>query len=131
MHQHRWHWIPIGLVAAGVTAVVVAAAASARVLGGWQVLVYLGCIAAASAAFFFRKKLSAAEIELEELRKHLAAEDDRLASERSQFEELRVAMQQEMTQQATRLDRREQALADRLVTYHEWMEFPQPIDLSK
>ena len=39
-------------------------------------------------------------------------------------------MQEELAQQAGRLDKREQALADRLVTYHEWMEFPQPIELS-
>src|SRR5439155_11813647 len=57
-------------------------------------------------------------------------EETRLAGERSQFEELRQAMQEEITQEAVRLDKLEQALADRLVTYHEWMEFPQPVDLS-
>ena len=32
---------------------------------------------------------------------------------------------------AQQLDRREQTLASQLVTYHEWMEFPQPIDLAE
>src|SRR4051794_4556862 len=100
MHQHRWHWIPIGLVAAGVAAVVVASGINARLLGWWQALVYVGCLAAVCAAFLFRRKLSVAELELEALRKHLAEEESRISNERSQFEELRVAMQQEMTQQS-------------------------------
>src|SRR5262245_3821773 len=131
MEQHRWHWIPIGLVIAGVAAVCAAAAVNHAVLGWWQALVYSGCAAAAGAAFFFRRKLGAVEIELEALRRRLADEETRLAGERAQFEELRLTVQSEMEQQASRLDKREQNLADRLVTYHEWMEFPQPVDLAQ
>jgi hypothetical protein len=130
MNQHRWHWLPIGLVVAGVAGVVIAAAANVRLLGWWQALIYAGCAAAAAAALLFRRKLSSAEIELEHLRRRLADEQTRLTSERSQFEELRMAMQEEVTQEALRLDKREQALANRLITFHEWMEFPQPIDIS-
>ena len=131
MSDHRWHWLAIGLVATGATAVFIAAIANATVLGWWQALLYAGCAAAAAAALLFRRKLSATEVELEALRRRLAEEENRLAAERSQFEELRLAMQEELTQEAGRLGKREQALADRLVTYHEWMEFPQPIDLTK
>src|SRR5262245_16862108 len=131
MEQHRWHWVAIGLVIAGVTAVCAATAVNYAVLGWWQALVYAGCAAAAAAAIFFRRKLGAAEIELETLRRRQADEETRLASERSQFEELRLTIREEMEQQASRLDKREQALADRLVTYHEWMEFPQPIELAQ
>lgn len=130
MNHYRWHWLPIGLVALAVVAVVASAAANARPLGWWQVPVYAGCAAAAVAALLFRRKLSVAEIELARLRQRIDDDELRLASQRSEFEELRLAMQQELTQQASRLDKREQALADRLVTYHEWMEFPQPINLS-
>src|SRR5207253_6487644 len=70
------------------------------------------------------------EIQLEGLRHRLAEEETRLDSERSQFEELRLSMQEELGQEAARLGKREQALADRLVTYHEWMEFPQPLNLA-
>jgi hypothetical protein len=130
MEHHRWHWLPISLVGIGVVAVVVGAAANAHLLGWWQLPIYGGCLAAAAAVVAFRRKLSATEVELEALRRRLAGEETRLASERSQFEELRLAMQEELTQEAGRLNKREQALADRLVTYHEWMEFPQPIDLA-
>jgi hypothetical protein len=131
MEHHRLSWVPIGLVAAGVLAVCAAAAVNYAALGWWQAVVYGGCAAAAAAALLFRRKLGRTEIELEALRHRLSAEESRLAAERSQFEELRLAIQEEMSQQAGRLDKREQALADRLVTYREWMEFPQPIDLSQ
>src|SRR6476661_5995152 len=108
MSQHRWHWLPIGLVATGVVAVVIAAIANARLLGWWQALVYAGCLAAAAATMLFRRKLSATEIELEGLRRQLAEEETRLAGDRSQFEELRLAMQEELTQEAGRLTKREQ-----------------------
>jgi hypothetical protein len=131
MQHHRWSWLPIGLVTAGVLAVCSATVANHAQLGWWQALVYAGCALALAATFLFRRKLSATEIELERLRARVADEQNRLASDRSQFEELRLTMQNELAQQAHRIDKREQALADRLVTYHEWMEFPQPIELTQ
>jgi hypothetical protein len=131
MEQHRWSWLPIGLVCAGVIAVCAATIANRAQLGWWQALVYAGCAAALAALVLFRRKLTASETEVESLRRRLADDQTRLASERSQFEELRMALQQELGQQSQRLDKREQAFADRLVTYHEWMEFPQPIELSQ
>jgi hypothetical protein len=130
MNQHRWQWLPIGLIVAGVIGVVVAAAANATRLGWWQAIIYAGCVAAIGATLLFRRKLTVADVELETLRQRLADDQNRLGVERSQFEELRISLQQELTQSASRLDKREQALADRLVTYHEWMEFPQPLDLK-
>lgn len=131
MESHRFSWLPIGLVGGGVLAVLAATIANHARLGWWQAAIYVGCAAALAAALLFRRKLSVAEVELEGLRRKLADEGTRLASERAQFEELRLAMQSEMTQQATRLDKREQALTDRLATYREWMEFPLPVDLGE
>lgn len=130
MSSHRWHWIPIGLVGVAVLAVAIATAVNARALGWWQVLIWGGCVLAAAAVFWFRRKLSVAEIEAATLRQRLSGEEMRLASDRSQFEELRLALQEELKQEALRVGKREQALADRLVTYHEWMEFPQPVNLG-
>ncbi len=131
MSSHRWHWIPIILVTLAVAEVATATAVNAGTLGWWQAPLWMGCVLAAVALYWFRRKLSGTEIELGILRQRLTGEETRLASDRSQFEELRLAMQDELKQEAIRIGKREQNLADRLVTYHEWMEFPQPLELGK
>jgi hypothetical protein len=129
MPQHRWHLVPLTLVAAGVLAVFIVAIANRAALGWWQVALYVGCLVAIAAVFWFRRELSRTEIELESLQKRLREEELRLAAGQAQLTELRLSVEQELAQQTHRLDKREQALANRLVAYHEWMEFPQPIDL--
>jgi len=94
MSEHRWHWLSIGLVAAGVVTVCIAALANAATLGWWQGLIYGGCLAIAAAAILFRRKLSVVEIQLETLRRRLSDEEARLDTERSQFEELRLSVQE-------------------------------------
>ena len=44
--------------------------------------------------------------------------------------EIVAAKETALQELATQLDRREQALASQMVTYHEWMEFPRPTDLA-
>jgi hypothetical protein len=131
MENHRWHWLPIVLVTTGVLAVCVAAASNYAVLGWWEVVIFGGCLVALAAAFWFRRKLNATEIELEALRHRLAADETRLEQERKELEQLRRTALSELESQSHRVEKREQALADRLVTYHEWMEFPQPVELSR
>lgn len=128
---HRWHYLPIGLVIAGTLAVACAAIANATALGWWQAAIYAGCAAALGAAFLFRREVSLVEVELERLRQRLAADEERLNSQRREVETLRRSVEEELKSQAARLDKREQSLADRLVTYHEWMEFPQPTELAR
>ena len=130
MTGHRWHWLPISLVIGGVVLVCAAAAINFRALGWWELLIFAGCALAVAAAFWFRHKLSAVEIELEALRKRLADDETRLNTQRSEFEQLRVTIQSELAQEAVRLDKREQNLTQRLVTYREWMEFPQPLEMA-
>lgn len=131
MEHHRWHWLPIGLVTTGVLAVCIAAGINYAVLGSWMVVIIGGCLVALAAAFWFRRKLSAAEVEVESLRHRLAADEAKLDNERKQLEQLRRTALAELESQSHRVEKREQALADRLVTYHEWMEFPQPVELAR
>lgn len=130
MH-HRWHWLPISLVAAGVLAMWVAAAVNYAALGWWQVLVYLGGLVALAGSLLFRRELSTAEQEVEKLRHELRDEDSRLEEERKNFSKLQQEVERQFEEQGRKLDKREAELASRLVAYHEWMEFPQPIDLNK
>src|SRR5688500_7753661 len=130
MPQHRWHPVPIALVSAAVVAVWTVALVGRAALGRWQAPLRVAGAVALAALPWFRRQLSEAEIRLDVVRKRAADEEFRLANERAQVEELRRAVEQELAQQASRIDRREQALADKLVAYREWMEFPQPVNLS-
>ena len=102
MTGQRWHWIPFSLVAGGVALVCAAAAANFAALGWWELPILAGCAAALAAAFWFRRKLSAAEVELEAFRKRLADEESRLNTQRSEFEQLRLTIQNELAQEAGR-----------------------------
>jgi hypothetical protein len=128
---HRWHWLPISLVAAGVLAVWTAAAAHYESLGWWQVLIYIGGLVALAGAILFRRELNSTELEVEKLRHQLLDEESRLGEERKALENLRREIERQFDEQGRKLDKREEYLAGRLVAYHEWMEFPQPIDLNQ
>jgi hypothetical protein len=129
--NHRWHWLPISLVAAGVLAAWTAAAINYAALGWWQTLVYVGGLVALAGTLLFRRELSTAELEVEKLRHELQDEDSRLEEDRKTFTRLQQEVEQQFDEQGRNLDKREEDLASRLVAYHEWMEFPQPIDLNK
>jgi hypothetical protein len=130
MLHHRWHPIPIALVAAGALAVWTVAIVNRATLGWWQVLLYLGGLVALAAVFWFRRQLSETEVRLESLQQRLEQDELKIANDRAQVEELRRLVEQELQAQASKVQRREQALTRRLTTFHEWMEFPQPIELS-
>ncbi len=59
----------------------------------------------------------------------LAASLIRTANSEPQ-ETLVEQVREEFLEQRAMLDQREQQLANRLAVYHEWMEFPQPVDLA-
>ena len=129
--SHRWQPLPILLVTAGVLLVFVAAGCNASALGWWQILIYAGGALALAAAFWFRRELSAAEVELEAQRRQLTTDTTRLGDDRQQLEKLNAAIEKQFAEQGARLDQREKSLAARFLTYHEWTEFPQPLDLRQ
>ena len=131
MTHHRWHPVPILLVVAGVLAACTAAVVNREALGWWQALIYAGAALALAALFWFRRQLSQTEVELDSLRSHLTEEEKRLREGHARLEELRRAAQAEVEQQTLQLDKREQSLASRLGAFHEWMEFPQPVNLTR
>lgn len=123
-------WTSIALVAGGVLLVCIPAIVHARSLGWWQSLVYLGAGCALVGAWLFYRRLTTNEMELEERRRAMEEELTRVAEEEQRLEASRRTIQQELAQQASRLDQREHTLASRLTAYHEWLEFPSPVDLS-
>lgn len=126
----RWQFTPLILVTSGALAIVVAAVAGRNVLGWWQLALYGGVAAVVASAWWFRRQLSAEELEIERLRQTMVAEEIRLAKQRDDFAEQQKQLQKQFEQQAVQLDAREEALAKRLLTFHEWMEFPEPLSLA-
>lgn len=126
----RLNWTPIILVLLGSVAVAVVGVRFWRELGYWELLLGSGLLVALSAVFWFRRKLTATEVELAALRQQLREEEIRLDNERREWEAIKLQATREMEQQSTRIEKREQNLAQRFLTYHEWMEFPKPIDLA-
>jgi hypothetical protein len=126
----RLQWTSIGLVVGGVVLCCVDAIVNARTLGWWQVPIYVGAALALAGTYWFRRKLTQQEIELENRRREVEREHARIADEEMRLADARRTIQQELGEQATRLDQREQTLASRLTAFHEWLEFPTPVDLA-
>ncbi|WP_254513303.1 hypothetical protein [Anatilimnocola floriformis] len=126
----RWQPTPLILVASGAVAIVAATIAGRNVLGWWQLAIYLGVVAVVASAAWFRRRLTAEELEIERLRQNLAGEEARVARLKADFEEQQQQLQKQFESQAGQLDTREEALARRLQTFHEWMEFPEPLTLN-
>jgi hypothetical protein len=123
-------WYFMALVGLGATLVLVPTLWQASALGGWQLPIYVGCLLAVSALLLLRRERGQVDQALEELRLKLRDQEAAVARRQEELAQIRAAMEKELLEEAARLDRREQALQSRLVTYHEWMEFPRPVDLS-
>jgi hypothetical protein len=127
----RLNWTPIILVLCGAMAIGFVGAMFWRELGYWELLLAGGLAVAVSAVFWFRRKLTATEIDVAQLRERLRQEEQQIEADRRQLEATRQQVSRELELQSTRIEKREQALAQRFLTYHEWMEFPKPIDVSQ
>ncbi len=54
-----------------------------------------------------------------------------IAELRRKLDNQRELLQQELHEEFQRLDKRQRQLADRLIAFHQWNEFPEPIDLAE
>lgn len=104
--RYQWQWLPISLVGTAVIVTWGVAFTHATTLGWWQVALYASGFIALVASLWFRRAWTHSEIELLTLREELMAEH-------------------------ARLDQRERKLDERFRAYHEWMEFPAPVDLRQ
>lgn len=130
MIKFRWQWTPLILVITGALAIVVTTIIERNLLGWWQAIIYAGVATVAGSTFWLRRQLTADELQIEQLRATVAAEETSLARVKADFAEQQDFLQKQFQQQAGQLDAREQAFARRLLTFHEWMEFPEPLTLS-
>ncbi len=128
---HRWQALPALLVMAGAVGVWVCAIAARNELGPWQWGLWIGGAAALAGALWFYRQLTQAELDLEAEREQLAERQRAIEEQTVAWETTRKAVESQLLQQAKQIESREQALSGKLTTFHEWMEFPQPLDLSQ
>lgn len=128
MNPVRWHIIPLICVLLSALLVWTAAFAASADLGGLQWLLYLSGILSLSAVILFRRKLSAAEYELEQQKAELEQQKKSFGQERENFEKIRKAFEQEGERRLLLIQKKEAAISQKLMTFHEWMEFPSGIE---
>lgn len=125
MKPFRWHLLPMIVVAVGVMGIWGVAYAAADALGRFQWLLYLGGLTALIGAFLFKGELSEEEIRIRDQRREITAQLERLKEEQSRLETARKAMETELSRRTQLIEQRESDLFQKLMTFHEWMEFPE------
>ncbi len=78
----------------------------------------------------FWRRLHRSEAEAKALYARAAEEREKFLALRDEVESGHKEVMKQIEQQFSELAREEQDLANRFITYHEWMEFPRPVDLS-
>ncbi len=90
-------------------------------------LIAVGCTAAAG-AFCARRRVTDADRDLTDEREANKAERQELANRRAEIEQFLETTKDQLTDRARQLDSRELDLANRLVNFREWLEYPQADD---
>ncbi|MGD9877004.1 hypothetical protein [Desulfococcus sp.] len=118
MKRVRWYAYPVAAVVVGVLIIWGVAGYAAEALGPLRWILWLGGVSALAGAFFFKRDLTAEEIR---------TLDDRLElmDEKSRFESAKKAMEADLDRRSQVIRQREADLFQKLMTFHEWMEFPE------
>ena len=130
MKTVRCYPFPIAAVVIGVLIIWGAAYASAGALGTLQWVFYLGGASALVGAIFFKRALSDEEIHHRDRQRDLAEKLNHLKEEHSRLKNARKAMAEELARRSQVIQQRESDLFQRLMTFHEWMEFPEGLPVE-
>lgn len=126
----RWQSWPAWLVIAGALVVWGAALVERDTLGPAKWALLVGPAIAIAGALWFWRTLSQAELDAEAQEQRFTDRQRAVSDRELQWEATRKAIEGQLGQQAKQLAAREAALSGKLIAFHEWMEFPQPLDLS-
>ncbi|MFP4350183.1 MAG: hypothetical protein ACLFQY_17960 [Desulfococcaceae bacterium] len=124
----RWHLLPIVLVFTGVLTVWITAFAASKTLGPLQWVFYGAGLAALAGAWGFRHRVNAAAAQLEADQEILTKKKEELKAEQDRMTGLKKEVDQEIEKRTLVLQKKEAELSRKLMTFHEWMEFPRGID---
>ena len=125
-----WKQWPALTLAAGVLLVWACALTDRDALGLWRYALLAGGLLSLVGAWGLRR-LAAMPSEVQAALEQLAHEERRFAEQREQLLGLEQTFAAQWEQQSLAFGHREQALTDRLNVFREWLEFPEPVDLSR
>lgn len=128
--HHRFQTLPAICVLLGVLSMWCCAWSVRAALGPWQWGIWLGGALALAGLLWFHRQLTRSEIELETQQKQANEHQEQLVEQAAAWEAARKVIEGQLVTQSKQLDARDAALSGKLATFHEWMEFPQPLDLS-
>ena len=114
--NYRWQWLPIAMVVVGIAIMLASAIAMRESLGIWLYVILAGGLVALVSLFWMRRELIPAESELDQLR--------------TELEKAQQSFEGQLKQAKARIDKREQALAHKMVAFHEWTQLPNQVDLA-
>jgi hypothetical protein len=126
----RWQHGPAWLAIAGALAVAVGTWLGRAELGHGQWPLWIGSAAALAGGLWFRRTLTNAETDALALAERIRERERALVEREVQWQGARKDIEGQLSQQAKQVTAREAALSAKLITFHEWMEFPQPLDLT-
>jgi len=129
--KHRWQIIPLAMLAVGVLIALLCLALSGAALGYWWGGLIVASLLIVGSGFWFRKQLSDVDNDRIALEKEVEGKWRIFNDEREDFRKTQAETRTRIETLASSLEKREQAFANQLVTYHEWMEFPKPLDLNE
>ena len=124
----RWHLLPIVLVCAGVLAVWITALIASQALGPLQWIFYGAGLAALAGTWGFRHRVHTAAAQLEADQEVLKKKEAELKAEQDRMADLKKEVEKEIEKRTLVLQKKEAELSRKLMTFHEWMEFPRGID---
>jgi hypothetical protein len=124
MNKSRWHIFPVTCLLISVLLICLTAFYVSPLPGNLQWIFYASGMLSLSALFIFRRELHTAESELE--KKKTALEKDRqvFSEEKEELVRERKKFAQEIEQKSLDIRKKEKLLSQKLMTFHEWAEFP-------
>jgi hypothetical protein len=120
--------LSLGIVIVGVSLSCGCAAAAHARLGWLAWGVYAGGLLALAAVWLARRNKTLAEQELQAAREALERDRAEVQRQRDGLNNLKDAAEAALEKQGQIIDQRERRLAQKLIAFHEWLEFPQAID---
>jgi hypothetical protein len=126
----RWHWVPIAMILVSVFLIWGSAILKGPVMGDFEWVLYGAGGLSLLSLLWFKRELGADEIRLEQERKRVDQERERLEKEAGRLREVREVFEKDIDQRAALMRKKESELSQKLMTFHEWMEFPQGVHAS-